>query len=91
MLMAPREPLRRPHRRLTFAAALRQTFVAMMTDWERERFSCEAATLAAEMLARGAAIRPALSPLFHRTIHQHPDEEDRLLELWDKLSSRPVL
>ncbi len=63
----------------------------MMTDWEREKFTHAAATLAAATLARGEDVRPALSPLFYQALRQHPEDEHRLLELWDKLSSRPVL
>ena len=63
----------------------------MMTDWEREKLTLAAATLAAAALARGEDVRPALSPLFHQALLQHPDDEVRLLELWDKLCSRPVL
>ena len=63
----------------------------MMTDWEREKFTLAAAALGAAALSRGEDVRAALSPLFHQVLLSHPDEEDRLLELWDKLSSRPVL
>ena len=63
----------------------------MMSDWEREKFTLKVATLAAETLARGGEIRRALSPFFHQALSQHPDEEDRLLQLWDRLTSRPAL
>jgi hypothetical protein len=63
----------------------------MMTDWEREKFTHETATRAAETLARGDNLRLDLAPLFRQALLCHPDEEDRLIELWDKLTSRPVL
>ena len=63
----------------------------MMTDWERETFTREANTLAADALARGNDLRAALVPSFYQALRAHPDEEDRLLELWDRLNSRPVL
>ena len=63
----------------------------MMTDWEREKFTGEVATLAAVALARGEDLRPTLAPPFQRALARHPDDEDRLLALWDKLTSRQVL
>ena len=63
----------------------------MMSDWEREQFTEQAATQAAAALARENDIRTTLAPLFRQALVTHADEEDRLLELWDRLSSRPVL
>lgn len=62
-----------------------------MSDWERDEFTRAAARLAAATLARNEPIRPALEPLFHQALRAHPDEEDRLLALWDRLTSRRVL
>jgi hypothetical protein len=64
---------------------------AMMTDWELGDFEREANKLTIEVLEHGGDLRPALTDSFSRALRQHPDEEDRLLELWDKLTSRLVL
>lgn len=63
----------------------------MMSDWEREEFTRTAANLSAATLARNEPVRPALEPLFRQALEAHPDEEDRLLALWDRLVSRQVL
>ncbi len=61
-----------------------------MTDWELEQLAQRAAMLAADAVARGIDARAALAPLFREELRAHPDEEDRLLELWDRICSRPV-
>jgi hypothetical protein len=63
----------------------------MMSAFQREEFSRSAAGLAAETLARNGDLSSSLSPIFQRARHEHPDEEDRLLELWDRLTSRRLL
>jgi hypothetical protein len=63
----------------------------MMSAFQREEFSRSATTLASETLARNGDLRSSLSPLFQQARHEHPDEEDRLLELWDRLTSHRVL
>lgn len=63
----------------------------MMSDRERREFTAQAASLAAAALSRGEAINPSLTSFFQQAIARHPDEEDRLLELWDELTSRPTL
>ena len=63
----------------------------MMADCEREDFTREANKLAAGAFAGGGDLRLALAAFFDAAFRQHPDEEDRLLELWAKLTSRQVL
>jgi hypothetical protein len=63
----------------------------MLSDREREEFTRAAARLAADALTRGEDARRALSPLFCATLQAHPDEEDRLLQVWDSLLARPAL
>ncbi len=63
----------------------------MMSEQERAKFAHEAGMQAAEIVARREVLRTALLPTFHQTLRQHPDEEDRLLELWDQLTSRPTV
>ncbi len=63
----------------------------MTAAWDRESFISTASRLAADARARGEPVAPVLSPLFHQALFQHPDEEDRLLELWDELTARQVL
>lgn len=63
----------------------------MLSDREREEFTLAAARVATEALARGEDARRALGPLFHATLQAHPDEEDRLLRVWDELLARPEL
>lgn len=63
----------------------------MMTDWDVESFRISTTQRAAELQARGGDVRSALAPLFQQAAAHHPEEEDRLLELWDRLTSRPVL
>jgi hypothetical protein len=62
-----------------------------MSEWEWEEFTHKAATVATAALARDASTRTALEPLFNQTLLAHPDEEDRLLAVWDRLTSRAVL
>ena len=62
-----------------------------MSVREREEFTLAAARVAADAGARGGDPRQALSPLFADALRAHPDEEDRLLEIWDKLLARPEL
>ena len=41
--------------------------------------------------ALGADVRAALEPMFQRELEIHPDEEDLLLELWDRLTGRQTV
>jgi len=63
----------------------------MMSEFQHEEFSQTAASLASETRARGGDLPSALSPLFQKALREHPDEDDRLLELWDQLTSRRLL
>jgi hypothetical protein len=77
--------------RKTIFPRIRLSDVAMMSAFQREQFNRAAARLAAETLAQGGDVGPALSPMFQRALQDHPDEDDRLLELWDRLTSRQLL
>lgn len=63
----------------------------MMSERERNNFRHEMGHAAAAALARGEEVRAVLEPPFRAARKRHPDEEDRLLELWDELVSRPVI
>lgn len=62
-----------------------------MSDREREEFTLAAARVAVDASSRGEDTRAALSPLFAGALRAHPDEEDRLLQVWDNLLARPEL
>jgi hypothetical protein len=61
----------------------------MMSEPERNYFRQEAGAAATAALANGVDIRTALESRFGEARRHHPDEEDRLLALWDELTSRP--
>lgn len=63
----------------------------MMSERERMIFRQEAGAAAAAALARGLDVRVVLGPKFGEARIRHPEEEDRLLELWDELVSRPMI
>lgn len=63
----------------------------MRTQWERSQFKRDAETRAAEARARGDEVRAALEKMFRDELASHPDEEDLLLELWDRLTGRQML
>jgi hypothetical protein len=63
----------------------------MRTQWERSQFKRDAETRAADARVRGEDPRAALEKMFREELAAHPDEEDLLLELWDRLTGRQVL
>lgn len=63
----------------------------MRTQWERSQFKRDAEARAAEARARGDDPRAALGPMFRLELETHPDEEDLLLELWDRLTGRQIV
>lgn len=63
----------------------------MRTQWERSQFKRDAEVCAAAARDRGADVRAALEPMFQRELEVHPDEEDLLLELWDRLTGRQTV
>lgn len=63
----------------------------MMTEWDCEKFMLEAVKLTAEVHAREGDLRAVLAPHFQRALREHPDEERRLHEWWDKLTARQVV
>ena len=63
----------------------------MMRDSEREQFTREASALAAETRIRGQNVEAALAPKFRAALLHHPDDEERLLEIWDEVTCRAVL
>ena len=77
--------------RQNFTPSATSCLERMMTEWEREKLMLEAAAIAAEVHARGGDVRPALAPLFEQALRRHPNQEAILIELWDKVTSRPVL
>ena len=62
-----------------------------MTSREKEQFVTNVTLLAHHLHVSGSDVRAGLSPVFGAAFAQHPDEEDVLIELWDKLVARPVL
>lgn len=62
-----------------------------MSERERTNFRHETGATAAAALQSGLDVRTALEPAFRAARRRHPDDEDRLLELWDELVARPVI
>lgn len=63
----------------------------MMTDRDLEFLAARAAELGAASVAQGRDVSETLKPIFHRALCEHPDDEVRLLELWDKLTVRQMV
>jgi hypothetical protein len=63
----------------------------MMTDWELEKLTARAAELAAGSAAKTVDSRAKLGPLFREALRLHPDDEVRLLALWDEITARQLV
>jgi hypothetical protein len=63
----------------------------MMTVWEWEEFTASASAAATSAHQRQENLHASLAPLFLHAKRQHPDDEDRLLALWDRLTDRARL
>jgi len=63
----------------------------MMSERERTDFRNEMGAAAWATLQRGEDVSTVLKIKFTEASKRHPDDEDRLLELWDELVSRPII
>jgi len=58
-------------------------------EWEEFKASTSAAATSAHRNREN--VPAALAPLFRHARRLHPDDEDRLLALWDRLTDRAML